>query len=140
MDPLEDEIAKAQQEAREALARTWSQTRWTYWCTLEWRGQVSDTTATEHLERLVRDLHRTASPTIRIVVGFHADPHPHAHALIHLSRRLRARFLNAGEFTDWFRAWWYHGPVWAQDFESSRAEPGGAVTYLARSPETVTWG
>lgn len=139
---LDEGIARLQQRARDALVQDWNQWRFDYWVTLEWHRAVSEMTANEHLERLLRDLHRTVSPAIHVVTGFHPYPHAHAHAAVHLSRRVRARFLNAAEFEQWLRAFWYHGQVWAQVFDPTRRESGsgGAIEYLARNPGTVVWG
>src|SRR5437867_2874112 len=87
-------------QAKAAWRETWQQIRWDYWVTLKWRGAISAETANAHLERLIRDLQRNGPtghrhPTIRVVAGYHPDPFPNAHAMVSLSRRHRAQFLNA---------------------------------------------
>jgi hypothetical protein len=134
-------------KAREAWIATWEQTRWDYWVRLNWRNAVHTATANEHLERLIRDLHRPGiqgarHPTIHVVAGFHAEPYPHAHAVVGLSRRHRMQFLNAEEFAGWLAGYWYHGAVWAELYDPTKRNPvhGGALEYLARDPGTVVWG
>ncbi len=142
MGDREDEMQTLLTYAREAWVQVWEQIRWDYWIRLQWRTEaIGATTAQDHLERFVRDLHRQHR-TLRVVAGFHADPFPHAHALLALSRRLRGRFLNPVEFTDWLQLYWYHGPIWAEPFDPSKRslERGGAVEYLAREPGTVVFG
>src|SRR5438876_610040 len=139
---LDEQIARLEQRARDTLAREWNDWRWDYWLRVSWRHRVGATTANTHLEQLIRDLQGRGSPTIHVVAGFHGDDpaNPHAHVLVHLSRRVRMRFLNANEFRDWFAAYWRHGECWAAVFDPTRRESGGAVTYLARDPGTVVWG
>ena len=121
-------------QAREALVQQWSGVRWDYWVRLQWHAKISAETANEHLERLIRDLHRPTiagarHPTIRLVAGFHVEPFPHAHAMVALSRRHRIQFLHATEFKDWLQLYWYHGPVWAEPFDATKRHPehGGAA-------------
>jgi hypothetical protein len=138
----EDETQTLINYAREAWVRVWETVRWDYWVRLQWRSEtIGATTAHDHLERLVRDLHRQHR-TVRVVSGFHADPFPHAHASIGLSRSLRGRFLNPVEFRDWLQLYWYHGPIWAERFDASKRSPehGGALEYLSRDPGTVVFG
>jgi hypothetical protein len=133
--------------ARRALVKQWTPLRWTYWVRLEWRRPISVETASVHLERLIADLQRNGPhgrihPTIRVVAGFHNQPYPHAHAMLALSRRHRAQFLDAEEFRDWLQLYWYHGAVWATDFDAAKRSPehGGAIEYLARDPGSVVYG
>jgi hypothetical protein len=143
----EDEAQGLIADARAALVKQWTPIRWDYWVDLKWRTAVSSETANAHLERLIADLHRPGlsgakHPTIHLVAGFHADPFPHAHAMVALSRRHRMQFLNAAEFKDWLQLYWSHGPVWAEAFDVTKRSPehGGAVEYLARDPGTVVFG
>ena len=130
--------------ARRALEQGWSRVRWDYWTSLEWRRQgIAAAMANEHLERLIRDLHRPGRhPTVRLVAGFHPEPYPHAHALVALSRRLRARFSDAEEVAAWLQLWWPHGPVWAAPYDPTKRHPerGGALAYLSRDPGSVVVG
>jgi hypothetical protein len=139
---MDDDRRRLEQRARDALAREWSEMRWHYWVRVSWHHGVTEATANDHVDRLIHDLHRTGSPTIRVVAGFHGDDpaNPHAHVLVHLSRRLRARIVNTTEFTEWFQPYWYHGQCWAEPFDADRREHGGAIEYLARNPGTVIWG
>lgn len=136
---MEDE--RHQHQARDAWATKAVAVRWDYWLRVEWSHGADPVAAQQHLERFVADLHRT-SPGIRLLAGVHRDPMPHAHLALKLSRRLRARFLNAAEGTDWLRLYWRHGPVWCAAFDRERLAREhvlgrGAVRYLARDPGTV---
>ena len=128
--------------AKQGLVEQWTEVRWDYWVRLKWNKNIGAETADTHLNRLLADLHRTVSPAIHLVGGFHREPMPHAHAVVVLTRRTRLRFMNATEFRDWLQLYWYHGPVWAERFDPMRREPehGGALAYLAREPGTVVWG
>ena len=129
-------------KARHAWVDLWTPIRWEYWLTLKWRTErITAERANEHLERLVRELHRM-HPMERLVAGFHSDPYPHAHGLVHLSRTRRVQFLTADEFRDWLQGYWSHGEVWAEAYDPTRGSPehGGAIEYLAREPGSVVWG
>jgi len=114
-------------KARTAWVEVWTPIRWDYWLTLTWR--------TERLAAALANEHR-------LVLGFHSDPYPHAHGLVHLSRARRATFLTADEFRDWLHGYWAHGEVWAQTYDPTKRHPehGGAIEYLARDPGSVVWG
>jgi len=129
-------------EARNAWVDVLKAMQWDYFVRLRWRREAIDAaSANDHLERLKRDLRRM-HPMECFVAGFHSDPYPHAHGLVHLSRTRRAQFLNAEEFRDWLQPFWYHGSVWAAVYDPMKRHPhhGGAIEYLAREPGSVVWG
>lgn len=128
--------------ARDAYSELALAERWDFWLVVEWAYRLDAVTAQGHIDRLVSDLCRK-SPGLRLLAGIHRHPMLHAHAVLKLSRRLRARYQNASEVRDWLRAFWYHGPVWVALLDRKRLASehragGGAARYLARDPGTVS--
>ncbi len=138
---LDEEIAQLVADARQTWAtitRAWL--RIDYFVRLECPGVRSVVTAEAYVERLIRDLKRTASTGIWVFGAIHEQPFLHGHAVIHLSRRLAGQFTTVEQFRGWFRRYWYHGPMWAAVYDETKQLHRGAVGYAARDPGTVVWG
>ncbi len=116
--------------------------RWDWWVRVGWRtARLSEVTALRHLDHLATAFRRN-SPGVRVALGFHRLPMPHAHGVVRFSRRLRARLTSADAVRDWLASLWVHGPAWVEPFDDARLDREhprgrGAARYLVADPGAV---